>query len=259
MPPAPEASEPHESYALLRSVAGPADLRRLSPDQLPDLAGEIRAFLIDQVSQTGGHLGPNLGVVELTIALHRVFESPDDPIIFDTGHQSYVHKMLTGRLDAFPDAAAEGRPVGLPEPGGVRARLGGELARVGVAVVRGRARPRSAADREVGHRRGPGGRRGADRRDGLGGAQQHRRRRRPAAGHPGQRQRALLHPDGRRPGPPPLRSAHQPALRAGARAGPQAGQPARRCSGGPPTTCCTASRAGSRTSSPRRACSPTSA
>ena len=102
MPPAPEAGvSEHEPYALLRSIADPTDLRRLSPDQLPPLAAEIRAFLIDQVSQTGGHLGPNLGVVELTIALHRVFDSPDDPIIFDTGHQSYVHKMLTGRQDAF--------------------------------------------------------------------------------------------------------------------------------------------------------------
>ncbi|MCH3058268.1 1-deoxy-D-xylulose-5-phosphate synthase, partial [Listeria monocytogenes] len=66
---------------------------------LTELASEIRTFLIENVARTGGHLGPNLGVVELTIAMHRVFCSPDDPFIFDTGHQSYVHKILTGRQD----------------------------------------------------------------------------------------------------------------------------------------------------------------
>ncbi|GAA2103874.1 1-deoxy-D-xylulose-5-phosphate synthase [Microlunatus panaciterrae] len=88
--------------ALLDSIASPRDLRPLSTQQLLQLSEEIRAFLIHQVSRTGGHLGPNLGVVELTIALHRVFDSPQDPIIFDTGHQSYVHKILTGRQDRFP-------------------------------------------------------------------------------------------------------------------------------------------------------------
>ncbi len=87
--------------SLLEGVHGPRDLRELSPRQLDQLATEIRAFLISHVSRTGGHLGPNLGVVELTIALHRVFDSPHDPIIFDTGHQSYVHKVLTGRQDRF--------------------------------------------------------------------------------------------------------------------------------------------------------------
>ncbi len=86
---------------LLRSIAGPDDLRGLSYPQLDQLAAEIRTFLVDQVSKTGGHLGPNLGVVELTLAIHRVFDSPADPIIFDTGHQSYVHKILTGRQDDF--------------------------------------------------------------------------------------------------------------------------------------------------------------
>ena len=87
---------------LLRSITGPQDLRGLAPEQLTQLSEEIRNFLVTQVSQTGGHLGPNLGVIELTIALHRVFESPRDPMIFDTGHQSYVHKILTGRQDRFP-------------------------------------------------------------------------------------------------------------------------------------------------------------
>ncbi|MFS2292618.1 MAG: 1-deoxy-D-xylulose-5-phosphate synthase [Actinomadura sp.] len=85
--------------SLLESITGPDDLKRLDAAQLPRLAEEIREFLVQAVSKTGGHLGPNLGAVELTIALHRVFDSPHDKILFDTGHQAYVHKMLTGRLD----------------------------------------------------------------------------------------------------------------------------------------------------------------
>ena len=86
---------------MLEQIRGPADLQHLSQSQLSDLAQEIREFLIHKVAATGGHLGPNLGVVELTLALHRVFDSPHDPIIFDTGHQAYVHKMLTGRCHDF--------------------------------------------------------------------------------------------------------------------------------------------------------------
>ncbi|MEE1799224.1 1-deoxy-D-xylulose-5-phosphate synthase [Streptomyces sp. JV176] len=85
--------------AMLTRIRGPRDLDRLGPEQLQELAGEIRSFLVDAVSKTGGHLGPNLGVVELTIALHRVYDSPNDKVLFDTGHQSYVHKLLTGRQD----------------------------------------------------------------------------------------------------------------------------------------------------------------
>jgi 1-deoxy-D-xylulose-5-phosphate synthase len=88
-------------YGLLSSICSPQDLRDFTPDQLKELSGEIRSFLIENVCQTGGHLGPNLGVIELTLAVHRVFDSPRDPIIFDTGHQSYVHKILTGRQDQF--------------------------------------------------------------------------------------------------------------------------------------------------------------
>nr|WP_205615524.1 1-deoxy-D-xylulose-5-phosphate synthase [Streptomyces harenosi] len=84
---------------MLTRIRGPRDLDRLSLEELDRLAGEIRTFLVDAVSKTGGHLGPNLGVVELTIALHRVFESPKDKVLWDTGHQSYVHKLLTGRQD----------------------------------------------------------------------------------------------------------------------------------------------------------------
>jgi 1-deoxy-D-xylulose-5-phosphate synthase len=86
---------------LLDTINRPADLRSLSYEELARLAGEIRGFLVAAVSRTGGHLGPNLGVVELTLALHRVFESPDDSILWDTGHQAYVHKIITGRRDEF--------------------------------------------------------------------------------------------------------------------------------------------------------------
>jgi 1-deoxy-D-xylulose-5-phosphate synthase len=86
---------------MLEQIRGPADLQHLSQAELRDLAAEIRQFLIHKVAATGGHLGPNLGVVELTLALHRVFDSPHDPIIFDTGHQAYVHKILTGRAADF--------------------------------------------------------------------------------------------------------------------------------------------------------------
>ena len=99
---------------MLEQVRGPADLQRLSQDQLTDLAAEIRQFLVHKVAATGGHLGPNLGVVELTLALHRVFNSPNDPIIFDTGHQAYVHKMLTGRSAGFDTLRSKGGLSGYP-------------------------------------------------------------------------------------------------------------------------------------------------
>ena len=99
--------------SLLERIGGPRDLKALPAEQLPALAEEIRAFLVDQVSRTGGHLGPNLGVVELTIAIHRVFDSPKDAVVFDTGHQSYVHKLLTGRQD-FSALRKEGGLSGYP-------------------------------------------------------------------------------------------------------------------------------------------------
>ena len=99
---------------LLETINGPEDLHDLTTEQLRQLANEIRAFLISNVSRTGGHLGPNLGVVELTIALHRVFESPWDAIVFDTGHQSYVHKILTGRKDRFSTLRQAGGLSGYP-------------------------------------------------------------------------------------------------------------------------------------------------
>lgn len=99
---------------MLEQVRGPADLQHLSQAQLLELAGEIRDFLVHKVAATGGHLGPNLGVVELTLALHRVFDSPHDPIIFDTGHQSYVHKMLTGRCADFDNLRMKDGLSGYP-------------------------------------------------------------------------------------------------------------------------------------------------
>ncbi|MFC8842152.1 1-deoxy-D-xylulose-5-phosphate synthase [Streptomyces griseoincarnatus] len=98
---------------LLTRIRGPRDLDRLTLEELDQLAGEIRTFLVDAVSKTGGHLGPNLGVVELTIALHRVFESPKDKVLWDTGHQSYVHKLLTGRQD-FSKLKMKGGLSGYP-------------------------------------------------------------------------------------------------------------------------------------------------
>ncbi|MBL3687030.1 1-deoxy-D-xylulose-5-phosphate synthase [Leucobacter zeae] len=100
--------------AILDRIDGPRDLDALSAEECRRLAGEIREFLIAEVSKTGGHLGPNLGVVELTIALHRVFDSPRDPIVFDTGHQSYVHKLLTGRKD-FSALRSRGGLAGYPQ------------------------------------------------------------------------------------------------------------------------------------------------
>ncbi|HVF06831.1 MAG TPA: 1-deoxy-D-xylulose-5-phosphate synthase [Frankiaceae bacterium] len=99
---------------LLESVRTPDDLKRLDARELPALAAEIRDFLVQAVSRTGGHLGPNLGVVELTIALHRVFDSPLDRLLWDTGHQSYVHKILTGRQDEFATLRQAGGLSGYP-------------------------------------------------------------------------------------------------------------------------------------------------
>ncbi len=99
---------------MLETISSPRDLDQLSGEQLEKLAEEIREFLVREVAATGGHLGPNLGVVELSIALHRVFRSPEDPIIWDTGHQSYVHKLLTGRHD-FSKLRQWGGLAGYPQ------------------------------------------------------------------------------------------------------------------------------------------------
>ncbi|GAA0380876.1 1-deoxy-D-xylulose-5-phosphate synthase [Micromonospora gifhornensis] len=99
---------------LLARVHGPQDVRRMSGTELDNLAAEIRDFLVAKVSRTGGHIGPNLGVVELTLALHRVFDSPRDRLLFDTGHQAYVHKIITGRQDGFDQLRQRGGLSGYP-------------------------------------------------------------------------------------------------------------------------------------------------
>jgi 1-deoxy-D-xylulose-5-phosphate synthase len=109
---APDADAP-----LLDTVRDPQDLRALSTQQLDVLAAEIRDFLVAKVSRTGGHLGPNLGVVEVTLALHRVFDSPKDRILFDTGHQAYVHKIVTGRQGGFDLLRQRGGLTGYPNQG----------------------------------------------------------------------------------------------------------------------------------------------
>jgi len=99
---------------MLESIKGPEDLKALSAAQLAELSEEIRAFLVEKVSRTGGHLGPNLGVVELTLSIHRTFNSPRDLVLFDTGHQSYVHKIVTGRAAEFDGLRQRGGIAGYP-------------------------------------------------------------------------------------------------------------------------------------------------
>ncbi len=109
--PVPRTASPR---SLLAGIRAPADLAGLTGAELGHLAGEIRAFLVEKVGRTGGHLGPNLGAVELTLALHRVFDSPRDVLLFDTGHQAYVHKLLTGRHAAFDGLRQAGGVSGYP-------------------------------------------------------------------------------------------------------------------------------------------------
>jgi 1-deoxy-D-xylulose-5-phosphate synthase len=99
---------------LLDRINSPADLRRLDLPALEQLASEIRTVIVDQVKAHGGHLGSNLGAVELTLALHRVFDSPHDILLWDTGHQSYVHKLVTGRRDEFATMRQQGGLSGYP-------------------------------------------------------------------------------------------------------------------------------------------------
>src|SRR5687767_6771875 len=103
-----------EESRLIDRISGPLDLKALNTDEVVLLAAEIRDFLVTKVARTGGHLGPNLGVVEITLALHRVFDSPKDRILFDTGHQAYVHKIVTGRQDGFELLKRRGGLSGYP-------------------------------------------------------------------------------------------------------------------------------------------------
>ena len=101
---------------ILDQIHSPADVRKLSADQIPQLCDEIRLFLVQNVSKTGGHLASNLGAVELTVAIHRVYDTSTDRLLFDVGHQSYVHKLLTGRKDEFPTLRQYGGLAGFPKP-----------------------------------------------------------------------------------------------------------------------------------------------
>ena len=101
---------------LLKKIDCPADLRRLSENLLPKLADELRNYIVEQVAKTGGHLSSNLGTVELTVALHYVFNTPEDKIIFDVGHQAYIHKMLTGRRSRMHTIRQQGGLSGAGMP-----------------------------------------------------------------------------------------------------------------------------------------------
>ena len=244
---------------LLRSLRGPEDLRALPADQLPALAAEIRDALVTSVAKTGGHLGPNLGCVELTIALHRVFESPREPIVFDTGHQAYVHKMLTGRVEGFERLRQRGGLSGYPsraesehdwvENSHASTSLSYADGLAKAFAVRGDSRPVVAVV-------GDGALTGGMAWEALNNIAA-------AAGPPGrhrrQRQRPLLLADHRGSG----RRAGHPAAAARAtrtRSTPSARRcTGRRSSGRRCTTRCTRSRRASRTSSRRRGCSRTSA
>ena len=107
---------------LLSKISSPADLRALERTQLPQLADELRAFVLESVSKTGGHLSSNLGTIELTIALHYVFNTPEDRIVWDVGHQTYPHKILDGAARADGPVAPVRRRVGLSAPLGKRVR-----------------------------------------------------------------------------------------------------------------------------------------
>ena len=101
---------------LLEKISQPSDLKKLSGQQVEQLCADIREFLLENVSKTGGHLASNLGAVELTVALHRVFATPQDEIVFDVGHQCYTHKLLTGRREGFAKLRQLDGLSGFPEP-----------------------------------------------------------------------------------------------------------------------------------------------
>ena len=228
--------------SLLESIREPADLRRLSRAELDGLAREIRDFLVTEVTRTGGHLGPNLGVVELTLALHRVFDSPRDRIVWDTGHQAYVHKIVTGRAAGFAQLRQAGGLSGYPS----RAESEHDViesshASTALSWADGLAKAYqlTGEDRRGGRR---GRRRRAHRRDVLGGAEQHRRGQGPAGGHRRQRQHPLVRADHRRAGRPPGHAAHQQGVRAASWSGASRRQGAPRSSATPSTARCTGRR-----------------
>ena len=105
-----------QRHEILDRIGSPADLKKLDTAALNRLCGEIREEIVETVSRNGGHLAPNLGVVELTVALHRVFDAPEDKILWDVGHQTYAHKLLTGRRKQFPTIRQYGGLSGFPSP-----------------------------------------------------------------------------------------------------------------------------------------------
>ena len=197
----------------LTRINSPQDVRRLTSRQADDLAAEIRTFLVDQVSRTGGHLGPNLGVVELTIAMHRVFESPLDTMVFDTGHQAYVHKLLTGRRD-FSQLRSKGGLSGYPS----RAESEHDVvenshASTALSWADGIAKAnelQGRGDRHVVAVIGDGALTGGMAWEALNNIAAGPG---PPARHRRQRQRPLLRADHRRPRPPPRHAAHDARLR----------------------------------------------
>ena len=165
--PAPSGDSGQVPTSVLSRIRTAADCRDLSPEECRQLASEIREFLVEKVSLTGGHLGPNLGVVELTLAIHRIYDSPTDQIVFDTGHQAYVHKILTGRGDQFATLRQAGGLSGYPNRSeSPHDMVENSHASTGLSYALGLAQARRRRGRA---RPGGGGgrRRLPDRRDGL--------------------------------------------------------------------------------------------
>ena len=229
---------------LLRRLRGPADLRRLDPREIAELAAEIRRFLVASVARTGGHLGPNLGVVELTIALHRVFDSPRDTLIWDTGHQAYVHKLLTGRVDGWERLKKTGGLSGYPSRAeSEHDHVENSHASTSLSWADGLARAYALTgqQRHVVAVIGDGALTGGMAWEALNNIAAGRDRnvvdRR-------QRQRALLRADDRRPGGPARVAAAAAGLRAGAGGRARTRCGGRRSSAGRSTPGCTRSRPG---------------
>jgi 1-deoxy-D-xylulose-5-phosphate synthase len=128
-------------YPLLDTLDEPAALRKVSRRALPQVAAELRAFLLASVAQTGGHLSSNLGTVELTVALHYVFDTPRDRLVWDVGHQTYAHKILTGRREAMSRLRLAGGPCGFPRRTESDCDSGGTAhGAASIAAARGRAK-----------------------------------------------------------------------------------------------------------------------
>ena len=163
------------TYPLLERIDSPADLRLLDKAQLRDLARELRAFLLQSVAQTGGHLSSNLGTVELTVALHYVFDTPEDRIVWDVGHQTYAHKVLTGRREAMAGLRQWGGPSGFPAPQRIRVRHVRHRAFVDVDLGRAGDVDRREAEGRAAACRGGDRRRRDERGHGVRGAQQRAR------------------------------------------------------------------------------------